>query len=223
MAKQPGKLHLLPKKSLIEYLPIGKMCNDSERYQAFTLHTRIIVVKNGDLTLSVHVMKNIHLLLALFMFLLSACTTSVGAELSDPSDDSAGPVKPSATLQEVEAPAIEAPEPTTGHQEVTVTEERALLGGAEKLVDLAKRDLAQRLDVEISPITLVSYEEVVWPDTSLGCPQPGMAYRQIPQDGVRIQLSFEGTTYDYHGGGGRDPFLCEQTLPQRKKIPVLLN
>ena len=155
------------------------------------------------------------------MLLLSACTTSVGAELSDPSDDSAGPVEPSVTLPEVEAPEIEAPEPTKGQQEVIVTEESALPCGAEVLVELAKRDLTQRLAVEILTIVLVSYEEVVWPDTSLGCPQPGMAYRQIPQDGVRIVLAFEGTTYDYHGGGGRDPFLCEQILTQKDTEPQL--
>jgi hypothetical protein len=124
-------------------------------------------------------------------------------------------VTPSATTPEVEAPAIEALEPTTVHQEGIVTDESALPGGTETLVDLAKADLAQRLAVEITAITLISYEDVVWPDSSLGCPQPGMAYLQVPKDGSRIVLEFEDTTYDYHTGGGRDPFLCEQTLPQK--------
>ena len=124
-------------------------------------------------------------------------------------------------MPEVEAPAIEAPEPTTVHQEVIVTDESALPGGAETLLDLVKADLAQRLAIEISAIMLVSYEEVVWPDSSLGCPQPGMAYLQVPKDGSRIVLEFEGTTYDYHTGGGRDPFLCEQTIIQKEDSPQL--
>ncbi len=166
-------------------------------------------------------MKNIQLLLTLFMLLLSACTTSVGAELLDPSDDNAGPVEPSAPMPEVEASVIEAPESTTVHQEGIVTDENALPGGADTLVDLAKTDLAERLDIKIDAITLVSYEDVVWSDSSLGCPQPGMAYLQVPKDGSRIVLEFEGTTYDYHTGGGRDPFLCEQTIIQKEDSPQL--
>ena len=161
-------------------------------------------------------MKKLYLLLTLFVLLLGACVGSAEPTLlPNPDNDSASPVAPSATIPDVEAPALEAPEPTTVHQEVIVTDESALPGGAETLVDLAKADLAQRLDIEISAITLISYEDIVWPDSSLGCPQPGMAYLQVPKDGSRIVLEFEGTTYDYHTGGGRDPFLCEQTLPQK--------
>lgn len=159
-------------------------------------------------------MKNLHFLLALFMFLLSACAGSAEPTLLPGTyNESDAPAAPAASTPEAKTPALEAPEPTTVHQEGIVTDENAVPSGAETLVDLAKADLAQRLTIEISAITLVSYEEVVWPDSSLGCPQPGMAYLQVPKDGSRIVLAFEGTTYDYHGGGGRDPFLCEQTLP----------
>ena len=166
-------------------------------------------------------MRKIHLLL-LAALLLTACVGSAEPTLlPNPDGDGASPVATSATMPEVEAPAIEAPEPTTVHQEVIMTDESALPGGAETLLDLVKADLAQRLAIEISAIMLVSYEEVVWPDSSLGCPQPGMAYLQVPKDGSRIVLEFEGTTYDYHTGGGRDPFLCEQTIIQKEDSPQL--
>ena len=162
------------------------------------------------------------MLLALFVLLLSACAGSAEPTLlPNPDDDGASPVAPSATIPEVEAPALEAPDPTPVHQEGIVTDESALPGGAETLVDLAKADLAQRLAVEINAITLISYEEVVWPDSSLGCPRPGMAYLQVPKDGSRIVIEFEGMTYDYHTGGGRDPFLCEQTIIQKEDSPQL--
>lgn len=138
-------------------------------------------------------MKNIRLLLALFLLMLSGCTTSFGAELSDPSDGSAGPVETSATM-----PEVEAPEPTTDDQESMVTEESEIPGGAEALVDLARTDLAQRLDVEISAITFVSYEEVFWPDASLGCPVEGINYAQVITRGSDIVLQFEETIYHYH-------------------------
>ena len=167
-------------------------------------------------------MKNISLLLALFVLLLNACVGSAEPTLlPNPDYDSASSAVPSATMPDAEAPAIEATEPTTVHQEVIVTDESALPGGADTLVDLAKTDLAERLGIEIDAITLISYQDVIWPDSSLGCPQPGMAYLQVPKDGSRIILEFEGTTYDYHTGGGRDPFLCEQTIIQKEDSPQL--
>jgi hypothetical protein len=72
-------------------------------------------------------------------------------------------------------------------------------------------DLAGRLKVPMEEIELVSVEEVVWPDTSLGCPQPGMVYLQVLQEGSWIQLIYDGQVYSYHSGGMRDLFLCEQT------------
>jgi hypothetical protein len=75
----------------------------------------------------------------------------------------------------------------------------------------AKQDLAERLDISPNQIALLSYEEVVWPDASLGCPQPGMAYAQVPQEGVLIRLGIGRDMYFYHSGGAQNPFLCEQT------------
>ena len=80
------------------------------------------------------------------------------------------------------------------------------------LVIQARRGLAGRLGISPNQIALLSYEEVVWPDASLGCPQPGMAYIQVPQDGALIRLSVEGQVYDYHSGGNQGVFLCEQVL-----------
>ena len=80
----------------------------------------------------------------------------------------------------------------------------------------AIEDLAQRQSVPASEVEVVSVEEVVWPDSSLGCPQPGMRYRQVLQDGMRIILRANGRHYAYHSGGSRAPFLCERkggTLP----------
>ena len=57
---------------------------------------------------------------------------------------------------------------------------------------------------------VVDVGEVLWPDASLGCPQPGMKYKQVPQDGALIILQVAGKVYEYHVGGGRGLFLCEQ-------------
>ncbi|MGD9318190.1 MAG: hypothetical protein PVG56_15245, partial [Anaerolineae bacterium] len=64
---------------------------------------------------------------------------------------------------------------------------------------------------------------VEWSDGSLGCPQPGMAYKQVPQEGVLIRLSVSGTIYNYHGGGSRDPFLCQHKFKNTEPLPGLGN
>lgn len=91
------------------------------------------------------------------------------------------------------------------------------------LISQAKEDLAERLNVPVEEIELLSFEEVVWGNTSMGCPQPGMRYRQVPQDGALIQLGFEGQVYDYHSGGSRGPFLCEQTIKAPITTPIDLD
>lgn len=91
--------------------------------------------------------------------------------------------------------------------------------GRQDFVLQAMQDLAQRLNIDIARIDLVEMEEVVWPDGSLGCPQPGMSYTQALVDGMRIRLSVDGQIYNYHSGGGRPPFLCEQALPGGKMVP----
>ena len=56
--------------------------------------------------------------------------------------------------------------------------------GHEALVAQAAADLARREASAAADIELVSFEAVVWPDASLGCPHPGMRYRQVPEDGL---------------------------------------
>jgi hypothetical protein len=77
----------------------------------------------------------------------------------------------------------------------------------------AVRDLARRLSVEQSQITVVSAEEVTWRDGSMGCPRPGMMYPQVLTDGSRVVLEAQGQRYEYHAGGRRSAFLCENPEP----------
>lgn len=58
--------------------------------------------------------------------------------------------------------------------------------------------------------TLVSAEAVTWPDSSLGCPTPGVSYTQAQVDGMRVVVSVDGKRYDYRFGSGAKPKLCER-------------
>jgi hypothetical protein len=90
-----------------------------------------------------------------------------------------------------------------------------------QMVMKAKKDLVHRLSVEINEINLLEVRQVTWPDSSLGCPQPGKVYNQVSQDGLLIRLEVGGRMYFYHNGGTLDPFFCEQTsqvIPHPTKV-----
>jgi hypothetical protein len=93
------------------------------------------------------------------------------------------------------------------------------------LVRQAKDDLASRLAIPVAEISMISFDEVTWPDGSLGCPNPDMKYTQVPVDGARIILTVGEHHYKYHSGGNRAPFLCKpsQAFPTLKKTPIELD
>jgi hypothetical protein len=65
----------------------------------------------------------------------------------------------------------------------------------------AKDDLSQRTGIPKSDIKVQAVEAVEWPDSSLGCPRPGMMYAQVITPGYRIVLEAGGKTYEYHSAG----------------------
>jgi hypothetical protein len=70
-------------------------------------------------------------------------------------------------------------------------------------VDLAKSDLSKRTGVPVAKISVVSSEAVEWPNSALGCPEPGMVYAQVITPGRKVVLNAGGKTYEYHTGDGR--------------------
>ncbi len=85
----------------------------------------------------------------------------------------------------------------------------------------ARIDLAERLGTQPDVVEVVTVEAVTWPDGSLGCPQPGMAYTEMLVEGLRIQLAHDGTIYFYHSGGSEPPFFCDQPATLDDITPYL--
>jgi len=84
----------------------------------------------------------------------------------------------------------------------------------------AIEDLAKRLGIKPEEIAVVRAEEVDWPDGSVGCPQPGMRYKQMLVNGTFVQLKVGDRLYNYHGSGSRAPTLCiskDEVLPEDLK------
>jgi hypothetical protein len=81
------------------------------------------------------------------------------------------------------------------------------------LLQMILEDLSGRLGIELQQTEVVQAEAVLWPDGSLGCPDPGEVYLQEPVNGFRIVLDVGGIPYDYRASEKGFFKLCEQTLP----------
>jgi hypothetical protein len=95
------------------------------------------------------------------------------------------------------------PRPTPG------TPETRLPSGAQRVVQIAMEDLARALDLAPGEISVLSVEAVEWPDTSLGCPRPGMMYAQVITPGLRVVLEANNQSYEYHTDQNSSVVLCE--------------
>lgn len=67
-----------------------------------------------------------------------------------------------------------------------------------RLIDMARIDLSERLNVSIDSIQLVRVVPMEWPDTSLGYPEANRSYAQVITPGLRIVLGVGSTLYEYH-------------------------
>lgn len=100
------------------------------------------------------------------------------------------------TLSPTEAIVVLTPQP----------EAPCLSGGS--IEEQAQEALANWLSIFSEEIEVVEVEEVEWPDTSLGCPEPGMAYLQVIVPGCRVVMRMNDEVYEYHWGGGHG-VLCD--------------
>ena len=110
---------------------------------------------------------------------------------------------------------------TDREQATVLCEEEALMGpptetvpspvgsGLDSLVQSAKEDLARRLSIKVEQIEVVEAKSVVWPDASVGCPQPGSAYAHVVTLGFQVVLEVEGENYAYHTDKEQRMVYCE--------------
>lgn len=77
-----------------------------------------------------------------------------------------------------------------------------------RVIELARQDLAERLGIDLEQIEVRSAEAVTWPNTSLGCPKPGMMYAEVLVEGYLIELVVDGKSYEYHADQER-VVLCQ--------------
>lgn len=79
----------------------------------------------------------------------------------------------------------------------------------EELMARVRADAAAHAGVEATELEILRAESVVWPDGSLGCPQPGQFYTQAQVPGYWIVLAHAGREFDYRASTRGYFVLCE--------------
>ncbi len=145
------------------------------------------------------------LLLGLF---LTGCATADDAEMDSRPDSTKISETPTATLEErleVRQRARKImPEQVPSEVPVTVTGEVP-----DRMLSQIRADLAARINEQQEELEIIVAEAVVWPDGSLGCPQPDQTYTQAQVPGYRIVLRHMDKQYDYRASERGYFFLCE--------------
>ncbi|RMG94697.1 MAG: hypothetical protein D6706_13425 [Chloroflexi bacterium] len=80
-------------------------------------------------------------------------------------------------------------------------------------IQTLKEDLANRKNLNIEDIQVITIEEVTWPDSGIGCPQPGMMYLTVLTPGYKVILAADNQQYIYHSKDTTYFVLCENNKP----------
>ena len=85
-------------------------------------------------------------------------------------------------------------------------------GEATAVVDAAMTDAATHLSLSRDQLRVEQVEARQWPDSSLGCPQPGQLYSQIVTPGYLLVItSATGQRLEYHTDARSRVTLCRES------------
>ena len=92
---------------------------------------------------------------------------------------------------------------------------------------IAVNTVAEFLSIKSERVTVVSSEAQNFPDSSLGCPQPGMSYLQVITPGYRVVVEADGRRFDVRVAGTRGR-ICHKRKPAgdsdiEARVPELLS
>ena len=80
---------------------------------------------------------------------------------------------------------------------------------SDKAVGLAREALSRQLGTVVDSTAVVDVVAVSWPDSSLGCPKPGMMYSPVLLSGHLVHLRVSNGVYAVHVGAG-EAVVCGQ-------------
>ncbi len=149
--------------------------------------------------------------LGLSLILAAACVLAACAQSPTTASAPTASVAPTAMPTPAASPtAISTPvsAPSPAATPASSTPGATVPPEASELVDEARNGVAQQAGIPAPQVSVVSVQMVEWPDMSLGCPEPGMAYAQIVTPGYLIKLSAGGQTYEYHSDRDSTVITC---------------
>lgn len=144
--------------------------------------------------------------------LLALAITSCGLNENQLPIQSENP-SPSSSTKATDIPPLTTPEVVPTTQGDTTPMPELSNPTVQYLITTATDDLANRISISKDQIQIKEATEVVWPNSSLGCPQPGMVYAEVLTPGYLILLNANNQDYEYHAGKNSEAFYCENPTP----------
>jgi hypothetical protein len=86
-----------------------------------------------------------------------------------------------------------------------------------ELWGLIQADIIQTIGKEPGELKILRASEMVWPDSSLGCPQPGLEAVQVQVEGFQLVLLVDGEMFDYRTSGLNTFFRCQNEIIEHPK------
>jgi len=82
-------------------------------------------------------------------------------------------------------------------------------------------ELSNKLGIKSSKINLISYEDALFNDSSLGCPEPGKFYSQVLTPGWKIMFEADGNIYEYRSNIDGSNYIDCTSLNDLETINVI--
>jgi hypothetical protein len=166
------------------------------------------------------IIKKFTIFSTLIILLLSACSMVPEAIPATPEPVDEVPILPSETLL---VPTREIPDKIDkltpvapiGKEPIDMTpiSPADLPANLQDVVSQATSELAEKLSIDSDKIQVIEAKSVVWSDSSLGCPQPGMNYLMVLTNGYRVVLAVDEQPYYYHANQRGYGLFCDDPSP----------
>jgi len=134
--------------------------------------------------------------------LIAACSDDGPEEAVPTKDVSAGICAEGASDCDDTPDGSDQPDPDDGTAAPASTTCTDAESCQEQVTEIARRDLASALGIDVDAIVVVSAEAVAWPDACLGAAEPGTVCAQVITPGFKIVLKSGGEQYEYHTDEG---------------------
>ena len=134
--------------------------------------------------------------------LIAACGDDEAEETAPTNDVSAGICAEGAADCDDTPDGNNQPDPNDGIPASTAATCTDAASCRERATEIAHRDLASALGVQVDAVIVVSIEAVDWPDACLGAAKAGTVCAQVITPGFKIVLESDGKEYEYHTDNG---------------------